>query len=107
MPVKAAGLHQRCQRELLQAWGYPYVLDEFRFHLTLTDRIPPERRDAVRRALEEWFAASLGATVLVGALTLFTEAGPGAPFALRAVYPLRPLPAAGRPPGPRAGEGVP
>ena len=28
------------QRELLDAWGYPYVLDEFRFHLTLTDRIP-------------------------------------------------------------------
>jgi hypothetical protein len=28
------------QRELLKTWGYPYVLDEFRFHLTLTDRIP-------------------------------------------------------------------
>ncbi|MCL2581729.1 MAG: DUF1045 domain-containing protein [Streptosporangiales bacterium] len=28
------------QRELLAAWGYPYVLNEFRFHLTLTDPVP-------------------------------------------------------------------
>jgi Protein of unknown function (DUF1045) len=28
------------QRNLLQAWGYPYVMEEFRFHLTLTDRLP-------------------------------------------------------------------
>jgi hypothetical protein len=94
------------QRELLQAWGYPYVLDEFRFHLTLTDRIPPEQRATVRRALDGWFAASVGTTVLVGALALFTEARPGAPFALRAVYRLRPVSAAGRPSRPSASEGV-
>ena len=28
------------QRSLLDAWGYPYVMEEFRFHLTLTDRLP-------------------------------------------------------------------
>lgn len=32
---RAARLTDR-QDALLQAWGYPYVLDEFRFHLTLT-----------------------------------------------------------------------
>jgi Protein of unknown function (DUF1045) len=80
------------QRELLKAWGYPYVLDEFRFHLTLTDRIPQERRPAVERVLTDWFAASLGITVPVDALALFTEAEPGAPFALQAVYPLQPVP---------------
>ena len=51
------------QRELLKAWGYPYVLDEFRFHLTLTDRIPAGQQSAVERTLSGWFAASLGATV--------------------------------------------
>jgi Protein of unknown function (DUF1045) len=80
------------QRELLEAWGYPYVLDEFRFHLTVTDRIPAGRQAAVERALNGWFAASLGATVPVDALALFTEAEPGAPFTLRAVHPLRPYP---------------
>ncbi|ADP81568.1 DUF1045 domain-containing protein [Pseudofrankia inefficax] len=80
------------QRELLSAWGYPYVLDEFRFHLTLTDRVPPDRQPDVERTLTGWFAASLGATVPVDTLALFTEAEPGAPFALHAVYPLRPIP---------------
>jgi len=82
------------QRELLKAWGYPYVLDGFRFHLTLTDRIPDGRRSAVERTLSGWFAASLGATVSVDALALFTEAEPGAPFMLHAVHPLRPAPSA-------------
>ena len=81
------------QRELLTAWGYPYVLDEFRFHLTLTDRIRPDRQPAVEHALSNWFAGFIGRTVPVDALALCTEAEPGAPFALHAVYPLRPRPA--------------
>jgi hypothetical protein len=82
------------QRELLKAWGYPYVLDEFRFHLTLTDRIPAGQRFAVERTLRDWFSASIGVTVPVDALALFTETEPGAPFALQAVHPLRPVPSA-------------
>ena len=35
---RAKGLTPR-QDELLETWGYPYVLDEFRFHLTLTGSI--------------------------------------------------------------------
>jgi hypothetical protein len=81
------------QRELLKTWGYPYVLDEFRFHLTLTDRIPDGQRPAVERALSDWFAALLGATVPVDALALFREDEPGAPFELHAVHRLQPAPA--------------
>ena len=80
------------QRELLEAWGYQYVLDEFRFHLTLTDRIPAGRQPGVERALSDWFAGSLGAAVPVDVLALFTEAEPGAPFVLHAVHPLQPAP---------------
>jgi len=94
------------QRELLKTWGYPYVLDEFQFHLTLTDRIPRERRPAVERTLRSWFAASLGTTVLVGALALFTEHEPGAPFALHAVYPLQPVPSSRRADAPAESEGT-
>ena len=33
------------QCEYLDRWGYPYVMEEFRFHMTLTGRLPAERRD--------------------------------------------------------------
>ncbi|MEM6942080.1 MAG: DUF1045 domain-containing protein [Pseudomonadota bacterium] len=36
-----AGLSDR-QEALLVEWGYPYVFDEFRFHLTLSGRLPEE-----------------------------------------------------------------
>lgn len=32
---------------LLDRWGYPHVLDEFRFHMTLTGPIPDSERDEV------------------------------------------------------------
>lgn len=32
------------QEAVLMRWGYPYVMEEFRFHLTLTGRLP--RKDA-------------------------------------------------------------
>lgn len=76
------------QRELFERWGYPYVLDEYRFHLTLTDRIPPERQADVEAVLEQWFHDSIGATLPVNVLALFTEAEPGAPFELFSVHPL-------------------
>lgn len=38
---RSAGLSTR-QEALLVQWGYPYVLEEFRFHLTLSGRLPPE-----------------------------------------------------------------
>jgi len=28
------------QKELLQVWGYPYVMEQFRFHMTLTSSLP-------------------------------------------------------------------
>jgi hypothetical protein len=80
------------QLELLTAWGYPYVLDEFRFHLTLTDRIRQDQRAEAERALSDWFAPVLGASVPVEALALFTEAAPGASFRLLAVHHLQPAP---------------
>ena len=80
------------QRGLLSTWGYPYVLDEFLVHLTLTDRIPKEQRSPVERTLTDWFAELLGADVPIDALAVFTEAEPGAPFELRAVHDLKPAP---------------
>ncbi|MEM8773616.1 MAG: DUF1045 domain-containing protein [Pseudomonadota bacterium] len=41
------------QDGLLMAWGYPYVMEEFRFHMTLTGRLPKALRSEVIEALEE------------------------------------------------------
>jgi putative phosphonate metabolism protein len=94
------------QRELLGTWGYPYVLDEFGFHLTLTDRVPREQRPTVERVLTDWFAELLGADLPVDALGVFTEAAPGAPFELTAVHHLQPAPARPRAAEPADSEGA-
>ncbi len=51
---RGARLSQR-QDALLIEWGYPYVMDEFRFHMTLTGRLPngdiPVWTEALRRHL--------------------------------------------------------
>ena len=38
------------QRENLMRWGYPYVFDEFRFHMTLTGPVPEARSPGMSRA---------------------------------------------------------
>lgn len=40
------------QDQLLQRWGYPYVMEEFRFHMTLTGPLQKEMVEPVRLALE-------------------------------------------------------
>ncbi|WP_435093832.1 DUF1045 domain-containing protein [Clavibacter michiganensis] len=76
------------QRELLETWGYPHVLDRFRFHLTLTDRIPTAARPRAEAALLAWFADATDRPVAVDALAVVVEDVPGAPFRLHSVHPL-------------------
>src|SRR6516164_4703887 len=51
-----AGLSQR-QIENLDRWGYPYVFEDFRFHLTLTGPIDADRRGSVLALLQARFDA--------------------------------------------------
>ncbi|WP_067335679.1 DUF1045 domain-containing protein [Stappia indica] len=68
------------QRELLETWGYPYIFDAFRFHMTLSDRLDGETAAAVHRALDEQFDALVAAPVAFDRLAIFAEPAPGAPF---------------------------
>jgi hypothetical protein len=79
------------QRTLLEAWGYPYVLEEFRFHLTVTDRILPDQQDEVEAVLRDWFAGSLDRDIRVDSLAVFIEPAPGAPFELYSAHALADL----------------
>lgn len=77
------------QRRNLDRWGYPYVFDEFRFHMTLTGQVPEEYAAAMRRVLEEHFSAYCERPLPVGGLALFREEHRGAPFAVQSWMPLK------------------
>lgn len=83
----AAGLTPR-QEELLGAYGYPYVMDEFRFHMTLTDRLEGEDSAELRTAAQTWFAPVLGEPVTLDRLVLFVEPEPGKSFRREAEFVL-------------------
>ena len=65
------------QRELLALWGYPYVMEEFRFHLTLTDRLAADVAGAVAAALRTHFAPVLPRPFVIADLCLFGEDAAG------------------------------
>jgi len=65
----------------LERWGYPYVFEDFRFHMTLTGRIPPDRGPAVLRFLENaWKRQSVDDKVAVRAIALLRQPEPAGPF---------------------------
>lgn len=72
-------LTQRQDAHLLR-WGYPFVFEDFRFHMTLTGRLPAERAEALRAAAEAHFARALAEPVVIDAITMFQEDSPGGDF---------------------------
>lgn len=72
--LKPAEFRNLCQ------WGYPYVFETFRFHMTLSGRAGSQESPRLRAAIDSLFAQVLQQPLLVDALTLFVETEPGAPF---------------------------
>ena len=73
---RANGLSAR-QDELLCEWGYPYVLDEFRFHMTLSGQQSPGEVVAVQAMLTEWLGAYIPAPLMIDRLAIMGEAEDG------------------------------
>ncbi|NKJ04802.1 DUF1045 domain-containing protein [Rhizobium sp. SG741] len=76
------------QRANLLRWGYPYVNDEFRFHMTLTGRVPAKRQAEMHEVLRERFADHTGKPLDISGLAIFVEEERGAPFTVRSWLPL-------------------
>jgi hypothetical protein len=75
------------QAYYLDAWGYPYVLDEFDPHFALTNAIADA--DRVARLLEWEFRLRVASRALhVDALTLFGRSEPGGEFRILRRFPL-------------------
>jgi putative phosphonate metabolism protein len=77
------------QCEYLDRWGYPYVMEEFRFHMTLTGRLPAERRDGVVAMLRDRFAAIDLATLEIDRIALFRQDDTASRFRIIGHWPLR------------------
>ena len=84
----ARGLTPR-QEELLNAYGYPYVFDQFQFHMTLTDRLSDDDRDDLMAAAQTWFAPVLDADIMLDRLVLFVEPESGLAFRRVADFVLK------------------
>lgn len=75
------------QRNYLNRWGYPYVMEEFFFHITLTGDLPADEGAAVEAALAPVLAPLLPRPYIVDSLCLFGEGAEGR-FHLLHRYPL-------------------
>jgi hypothetical protein len=76
------------QREHLARWGYPYVLEDFGFHLTLTGPLAPSVRDRVAARLAPLIAPFCRGRFEVADLCIFGDPGPGRSFELLSRHPL-------------------
>lgn len=68
----AAPLSER-QRELLEHWGYPYVFDEYRFHLTLTRRLDETEAPAIEALLRPLVAEAEAEPLRIASISLMRQ----------------------------------
>jgi putative phosphonate metabolism protein len=73
----------------LDRWGYPYVMEDFRFHMTLTGRLHAERREPVLRMLRNSFSAIGTKTLAVDRIALFRQDKADSRFRIVSHWKLR------------------
>lgn len=83
----AAGLTPP-QAAHLDAWGYPYVFDQYRFHMTLTCRLAGDERARWHTLLAGRLGAVLAEPMEFRSLALFVQPDADAPFVLAERFPF-------------------
>ena len=61
------------QDELMLCWGYPYVMQEFKFHMTLTSPLSNDAIDVIEQHANTRFQDYLGKTLKINSLALLGE----------------------------------
>jgi len=94
-PLPAAEFERRnrpglseTQRGYLRRWGFPHVMDAYRFHMTLTGRIPKAEVERVARTACEYFSPVLPKQLKIDDLALVGQR-PDGRFAAIARFPLQ------------------
>lgn len=65
------------QQEYLHQWGYPHVLEHFRFHITLTGPLGQTEKAAVQDAVSAYFGSTIPSPYRIDALALCGETKDG------------------------------
>jgi putative phosphonate metabolism protein len=76
------------QREHLDRWGYPYVMEDFRFHMTLTGRLATERHEPVLTMLMDRFSGLDLNTLSIDRIALFRQDHADSRFRIARGYPF-------------------
>ena len=84
---RRAGLSPQ-EEQYLRRWGYPYVMDAFRFHVTLTGMLGSGDCARFADLLADRFAAALAAPFTVDSLCLFAQRSEDARFEFRERFVL-------------------
>ena len=61
------------QKELFHKWGYPFVMEEFHFHLTLSGKLIDPISAAVKEPLNEFIAPAVPQPYGISDLCIFAE----------------------------------
>lgn len=78
------------QQRLLSRWGYPYVFDQFRFHLTLTGMLSgPEECAALLDFLHPRVKPLISNSMLIREICIVKQADTGVPFSVMQRFPLK------------------
>ncbi|MCB2055795.1 MAG: DUF1045 domain-containing protein [Geminicoccaceae bacterium] len=92
-PLDEADIARRRQSTLterqdvhLLRWGYPYVFEDFRFHMSLTGRLSPAERPHLLTRLQEATADLLARPMPVGEIAIYTQPDRTTPFVLTHRY---------------------
>ena len=76
------------QRRNLVDWGYPHVMDDFRFHMTLTGPVDVSNRARMSEVLNAEFSDFTNRSLPISGLGLFVEPARGQPFRVHTWLPL-------------------
>ncbi len=76
------------EEAMLERWGYPYVFQLWRFHITLSRRLDEAEMAKARPIAEAFFAESLTYERQVSSLAIFTQRAAGAPFLIARRFPF-------------------
>lgn len=77
------------QEAMLVRWGYPDVFETWRFHMTLSHRLPEVERPGWRRELDRHLAPGLAVPRRVTDVCVFTQPAPGEAFRVASRVELR------------------